>query len=130
MSVSRRNVLKVAAFGVGATAVGMTVPLGGSVTASDWISTSAKPGRFKRPLPVPQSEGQLDLAVHVQQSRDSLAVEFRYDTALFEPATVHRLARQYRRLLSVATAEPDRSVLRTPLLDPAELTDLMEGRTS
>jgi FtsP/CotA-like multicopper oxidase with cupredoxin domain len=54
MSVSRRNVLKVAAVGVGATAVGMTVPLGGSVTASDWISTSAKPGRFKRPLPVPQ----------------------------------------------------------------------------
>jgi FtsP/CotA-like multicopper oxidase with cupredoxin domain len=53
MHISRRNVLGIGAFGVGATAFGMTVPLGRSVTASDWISTSIKPGRFRRPMPVP-----------------------------------------------------------------------------
>jgi hypothetical protein len=84
-------------------------------------------GLMLEPIPVPQSEGQVDLAVHVQQSRDSLAVEFRYDTALFEPETIQRLSVHFRRLLVTAAAEPDRPVLRTPLVADRELADLIEG---
>jgi FtsP/CotA-like multicopper oxidase with cupredoxin domain len=54
MEINRRSLFKLGAVGAGATAVGMTVPLGGSVTAADWISTAIKPGRFRRPLPVSQ----------------------------------------------------------------------------
>lgn len=82
-------------------------------------------GLLLQPITVPQSEGQVDLAVHVQHSRNCLAVEFRYDNGLFEPATVARLAGHYRRLLAAAAAEPDRVVARTPLLDGRELADLM-----
>jgi hypothetical protein len=54
MRTDRRNVLKMGAFGAGVTAAGFTLPLGESARASDWISTSAKPARFTRPLVVPQ----------------------------------------------------------------------------
>src|ERR687890_1940571 len=54
MRTDRRSVLKMGAFGAGITAAGFTLPLGESARAADWISTSAKPARFTRPLPVPQ----------------------------------------------------------------------------
>ncbi|WP_327004455.1 condensation domain-containing protein [Dactylosporangium sp. NBC_01737] len=87
-------------------------------------------GLLVQPLTVPQSEGQLDLAVHIQHGRDSMSVELRYDTALFEAETVARLAESYRRLLAAAAAQPDRAVMRTPLFDAAELAELMRGNGS
>ena len=54
MNMRRRDVLKLTGLGVGVTAVGVTMPLGQSVSTADWISTSAKPARFARPLLVPQ----------------------------------------------------------------------------
>jgi FtsP/CotA-like multicopper oxidase with cupredoxin domain len=55
MTVSRRNFLKVASLGAGATVAGFTMPLGQSVSTADWISTSSKPKRFARPMYVPQA---------------------------------------------------------------------------
>lgn len=54
-SIKRRDLLKLGGLGAGVTALGMTVPLGQSVSTSDWISTSAKPARFARALRVPMA---------------------------------------------------------------------------
>ncbi len=54
MAVDRRSVLTMGAFGAGITVAGFALPLGESARAADWISTSAKPARFMRPLPVQQ----------------------------------------------------------------------------
>jgi FtsP/CotA-like multicopper oxidase with cupredoxin domain len=54
MRTDRRSVLKMGAFGAGITAAGFTLPLGESARAADWISTSAKPARFARPLTLPK----------------------------------------------------------------------------
>ncbi len=54
-TMKRRDLLKLGGLGAGVTAVGLTVPLGQAVSTSDWISTSAKPKRFSRPLRVPQA---------------------------------------------------------------------------
>lgn len=51
--LTRRNLMKYAGVGAGATAVGMTVPLGQTASTKDWISTAPKPACFARPLPVP-----------------------------------------------------------------------------
>src|SRR4051794_26988629 len=52
--VTRRGLM--AAGGLGVVAVGgLTLPLGQSASAKDWISTSAKPARFARRLPVPEA---------------------------------------------------------------------------
>jgi FtsP/CotA-like multicopper oxidase with cupredoxin domain len=53
MQATRRQFLKYGVLGAGVTAAGLTLPLGRSVSAADWISTSAKPGRFRWPLTVP-----------------------------------------------------------------------------
>jgi FtsP/CotA-like multicopper oxidase with cupredoxin domain len=54
MEMNRRNAMKMGLFGAGATAAGLALPLGESASTADWISTSARPGRFQRQLPVPQ----------------------------------------------------------------------------
>ena len=51
--LTRRNLLQIGGLGAGATAVGLTIPLGESVSTADWISTAPKPARFARRLPVP-----------------------------------------------------------------------------
>jgi len=77
------------------------------------------------PVALAQSEGQLDLAVHLQVTREAITVEFRYDTALFTAAAVGRLADRYRHLLAAVAADPDRPVVALPLPDepPAEPPD-------
>src|SRR5689334_7317337 len=55
MPVSRRSFLQMAGVGAGVTVAGLTLPLGASVSTADWISASAKPKRFARPLYVPQA---------------------------------------------------------------------------
>lgn len=54
-TVARRDLFKLAGLGVGATVIGLTVPLGQSASTKDWISRSAKPARFARRLPVAQA---------------------------------------------------------------------------
>lgn len=53
-NLRRRDVLKLTGLGAGVTVAGVTIPLGQSISTADWISTSAKPARFARPLLVPQ----------------------------------------------------------------------------
>jgi FtsP/CotA-like multicopper oxidase with cupredoxin domain len=52
--LDRRDFVKLAGLGACVTAVGLAVPLGQSASTADWISTSLKPGRFVRPMPLPQ----------------------------------------------------------------------------
>jgi FtsP/CotA-like multicopper oxidase with cupredoxin domain len=52
-SPRRRDVVKLGALGAGVTIAGLTLPLGQSASTADWISTSAKPARYSRRLPVP-----------------------------------------------------------------------------
>ncbi|MGW4895983.1 condensation domain-containing protein [Kitasatospora sp. NPDC004240] len=78
------------------------------------------------PFELPQAEGQLDLAVNVRQSVDSLAVDFRYDVDLFDAATIERLAGYFVRAVDAALADPDAAVARLALVDPAATT-LMFG---
>jgi FtsP/CotA-like multicopper oxidase with cupredoxin domain len=50
--LTRRQVLAYGGMGLAAAAVGVTIPFGESVSTKDWISTSRKPARFARRLPV------------------------------------------------------------------------------
>lgn|GEM_PF-6427071 len=72
------------------------------------------------PLDVPRLEGQCDLNVEITRSATGMTMVFRYDTDLFDEATVARLVATYLRLLEVAVAEPSTKVGRAPLMDDAE----------
>lgn len=52
-TLRRRDFVKLGGLGAGVTIAGLTLPLGQSASTADWISTSAKPARFARRLPVP-----------------------------------------------------------------------------
>ncbi|WP_457205057.1 multicopper oxidase family protein [Nocardioides sp. P5_C9_2] len=52
-NLGRRDLLKLGGLSAGVAVAGLTLPLGESASTSDWISTSAKPARFARRLPVP-----------------------------------------------------------------------------
>ncbi len=72
------------------------------------------------PLDVPRLEGQYDLNVEITRSATGMTLVFRYDTDLFDEATVARLVRTYVRLLDVAVTQPSTKVGRVPLMDDAE----------
>ncbi|MEV6163995.1 condensation domain-containing protein [Streptomyces sp. NPDC052052] len=63
---------------------------------------------------VPQQEGQLDLTVEVLQDSRGFKAVLRYDTALFDAATLDRFAATWQRLLDVSLDAP-----HTPVADVA-----------
>jgi hypothetical protein len=67
------------------------------------------------PLDVPRLEGQYDLNVEITRSATGMTLVFRYDTDLFDEATVARLVATYVRLLEVAVTEPSTRVGRVSL---------------
>ena len=75
-------------------------------------------GLLLSPWHLPQQEGQLDLAVDVLHSGDAFAVDFRYDTGLYEHATVRRLAGYYLRAIELAAHTPDARVAAAPMWQP------------
>ncbi|MFF2348139.1 condensation domain-containing protein [Kitasatospora sp. NPDC058115] len=75
-------------------------------------------GLLLSPWHLPQQEGQVDLAVDVLQSAEAFAVDFRYDTRLYERATVERLAGHYLRAVELAARTPDARVATAPLWHP------------
>jgi amino acid adenylation domain-containing protein len=87
----------------------------------------AEPGRRARlgdldleSMGLPQQEGQFDLTLQTIESHGGISAQLGYDPALFDAATVERLARQLRILVAAALADPDARVSELPLLDDAE----------
>ncbi|MEV4738948.1 amino acid adenylation domain-containing protein [Streptomyces sp. NPDC049555] len=74
---------------------------------------------FKDALDLTQ-EGENDLVVEVVVRGAGAHVYVKYDPALFERATIERLAEHYRLLLEAVTADPDRRVRDVALATEAE----------
>jgi Condensation domain/TubC N-terminal docking domain len=55
---------------------------------------------------LPQQEGQFDLALDLVETGDTLAATAKYNTDLFEAATVERLLENYVALLEAVVADP------------------------
>lgn len=75
----------------------------------------------------PQQTGQFDLTLELHMSRRSVTATLKYATALFDAATVERLARQYLVLVGSACADPDDLAGRLPMMDAAERELLLSG---
>lgn len=91
--------------------------------AEDW--THEQDGLRLSPFDVAQPGSQFDLQVEIRQSADSLAAVFRYNTDLYDAATVERLADCYGRVLAVAVADPEARIADVPLAGADELEELI-----
>ncbi|HEX8149148.1 MAG TPA: condensation domain-containing protein, partial [Pyrinomonadaceae bacterium] len=67
-----------------------------------------------------QRVAQFDLTLMMAEEDDGLVGSLQFNTDLFEPETVQRMAGHYRSLLEAVAADPDLLVAELPLLTPAE----------
>jgi amino acid adenylation domain-containing protein len=61
-----------------------------------------------------------DLTVEIAPTEGQLKCSFEYDSDLFDPRSIQRMAGHYRTLLEGIVAEPERRMASLPLLTPAE----------
>ncbi|HEX9668480.1 MAG TPA: amino acid adenylation domain-containing protein, partial [Thermoanaerobaculia bacterium] len=87
----------------------------------------ALPGVAVRRLPVEQRIAKFDLALHVEPESDGLAALARYNTDLFDAATVQRLLAHFRNLLAAAAAHPEARLDELEMLAPDERQQLLFG---
>ncbi|MBN1866414.1 amino acid adenylation domain-containing protein [Candidatus Sumerlaeota bacterium] len=78
------------------------------------------------PFALNQEEGQLDVALSVEDWGSTLHVALSYDSALFDRATIERLGQRFRMFLQSAVADPDQGVLNVSMLPDAERRLLLE----
>ncbi|HJU40637.1 MAG TPA: amino acid adenylation domain-containing protein, partial [Tahibacter sp.] len=91
--------------------------------------TLALPGLHIRGIESDAARIRFDLDLTVSETADTLRLNFSYKTALFDAATIARMARAYVALLRGMVAQPQVPVLQLPLFDDDEATQLVaQGR--
>ncbi|HSF40807.1 MAG TPA: amino acid adenylation domain-containing protein, partial [Thermoanaerobaculia bacterium] len=78
------------------------------------------PGLTLAPLEVPAETSQVDLSIEAAEIPDGLTVSWRFNTDLFDEATVRRMAERFHVFLEGIAAGPGRPLRDLPLLPPAE----------
>ena len=77
------------------------------------------------PFEIPQQEGQNDLVFDIMETTDRLIGIFRYSPALFDDATIHRMADRFQTLLEGIIANPQQPIRQLPFLTRSEQSLLM-----
>lgn len=88
------------------------------------VSVGAPPvvaltGASTRPVAVDLGHARFDLALELHVLDDRIEAEFNWNTALFERATIERIADEFERLLAQAAADPGRRLLELQIADEA-----------
>ncbi len=95
---------------------------------SSRLSEVAIPGLRVRPLPLESETSQFDLTLMFIEREEELAGSIEYNTDLFEPATIERIADSYARLLQGAVERPESRLSRLPVLAESDERALLEDR--
>jgi len=82
-------------------------------------------GLLLEPFEIGQMEGQFDLIVEMLEAPESLVAGFKYNTDLFEAATIHRMAGHFETLLEAIVANPEQPISELPLLTAAERQQML-----
>jgi amino acid adenylation domain-containing protein/non-ribosomal peptide synthase protein (TIGR01720 family) len=77
------------------------------------------------PFDIPQQEGQFDLFLEMVELDESLLGAFKYNTDLFDAATIARMEEHFRTLLEAIINNPEQRLSELPLLTPAERDQLL-----
>ncbi|MFL6236020.1 MAG: amino acid adenylation domain-containing protein, partial [Thermoanaerobaculia bacterium] len=89
------------------------------------ISTALElPGLTLSPVEASSQTAKFDIVLNLREGAQGLGGVWRYNTDLFDRATLARMSRHLESLLAGAAAAPDRSVAELPLLTEAERRQL------
>ncbi len=81
-------------------------------------------------VPLPSVTAKFDLTLFISETATGLNCWLEYNTDLFEEPTVLRMLRHFEHLLEAVVADPDRPILRLPLLSPAERAQLLSEQNA
>jgi amino acid adenylation domain-containing protein/FkbM family methyltransferase len=95
------------------------------VQAAPMALSLALPGMTVQPLAVRSGSVKVDLVLGLEQWGGGFAGGLEYDAALFDGATIERLAGHLGCLLAGALAEPSRAIEELPLLGAAQRAQLV-----
>ncbi len=84
-------------------------------------------GLVLEPFPIPQLEGQFELAIELAEKGGVYEGVIKYDTELFDAGTMRRLSNHYATLLRSIVASPETRVSRLPILEAVEREELVAG---
>jgi amino acid adenylation domain-containing protein len=84
------------------------------------VPVLALSGLTLAPLAARSGTSKFDLSLYFWEGGAELACHFEYNTGLFDPATVARLADHFVRLMAGMLADPGRRISELPLLGPME----------
>jgi amino acid adenylation domain-containing protein len=70
-------------------------------------------------------QAKYDLVLAAFEAEDGLKAVLNYNTDLFEPETVARMAKHFQRVLQAAVETPDQQISRLPMLSEAEESQLL-----
>ncbi|MBX3016062.1 MAG: amino acid adenylation domain-containing protein [Caldilineaceae bacterium] len=79
------------------------------------------------PFTLAEEEGQFDLSLHIFDEGDTLRAVFKYNTDLFAPTTIERMAEHFQTLLTGILQNPQMSIGELPLLTVAERQQLLQS---
>lgn len=77
------------------------------------------------PFEMAQQEGQFDLTLEMMEARETLFGAFRYNTDLFDSATIARMVGHFQNLLAAIVADPTQKLSDLPLLSVEERQQLL-----
>jgi amino acid adenylation domain-containing protein len=83
------------------------------------------PGLTLSPLEVYSGTAKFDLTLSLVEEPEGLRGTLEYDTALFDAATITRMAGHYRTILEGVVANPDLRITELPMLTAAERHQLL-----
>ncbi|HEY9825555.1 MAG TPA: amino acid adenylation domain-containing protein, partial [Stenomitos sp.] len=72
------------------------------------------------PIPTHSGVSRFDLTLSISEVGDRLIAEWEYNSDLFDPSTIERMAAQFEVLLTSLTTNPQQSIATLPLLSAAE----------
>ncbi len=77
------------------------------------------------PLPLRNENAKFDLTLTIAELPDSLALDFEYDTDLFNASTIDRMLMHYQQLLQAMVKNPETPISRLELLTAEEKDKLL-----
>ena len=78
------------------------------------------PGLAARPFRVDNKTAKFDLTLYLSEVDEGMSVTWQFNTDLFDPATIRRLARQFQTLLQGIADDPRKRLSELPLLSEAD----------
>lgn len=91
----------------------------------DTVNSFQMPELSVEPLPIETGTAKFALSLEAVSLDQQINLNFEYKTALFDHATIERLAQHYQNLLEAALSTPDLELSRLPMLGQTELAQLI-----